>query len=225
MRKIKLAPSILSCDFTKLGEQLKQVEPYADYIEVDVIDGHFAPNISFGFPVLEAVRKSVKTEILVQLAISEPWNFIERFAASGGDILIVHAEVMRDESHFRQVIKQIQDAGVKAAVALNPQTPVSKLTPILSEIDLASFMCVPPGFGGQKFMPEVMPKIRELRGIMEREKYDFDVEVDGGVNLTTAPQAIKAGANVLVVGSALFKTPNIVETAKKYRELFGQFQK
>ena len=225
MGKIKLAPSILSCDFSKLGEEIKKVEPYSDYIEVDVMDGHFVPNISIGVPIVQAVRKSTKLVVDTQLMISEPWNFIEQFAQAGSDIIIVHWESMKDEKQFKQVLKQIRDNGAKAGAAINPPTPLKKLIPVLGEIDMALIMSVNPGFGGQGFLPEALPKISELREIMDKEGYTFDLEVDGGIKLDNVEPVLKAGADVIVSGSGIFKTPNPTETAKKFKEIFKKYEK
>ena len=224
MGKIKLAPSILSCDFSKLAEEIKKVEQYSDYIEVDVMDGHFVPNISIGIPIVQAVRKSTKLVVDTQLMISEPWKYIEQFAKAGSDIIIVHQESMKDEKQFRQVLKQIRDNGVKAGAAVNPPTPLKKLIPILGEIDLALIMSVNPGFGGQGFLPEALPKISELRKLMEKEGYNFDLEVDGGIKLDNVEPVLKAGADVIVSGSGIFKTPNPTETAKKFKEVFKRYE-
>src|SRR3989344_2815322 len=200
MKKVKLAPSILSCDFSRLAEQIKLVEPYSDYIEVDVMDGHFVPNISIGIPIVVAVRKSTNLVVDTQLMISEPWKYISDFAKAGSDIIIVHAETMKDNNQFKKVLKQIQDAGAKAGAAINPPTPLKKLVPVLDSIDMALIMSVNPGFGGQGFMPEVLPKISELRKIMEKENYIFDLEVDGGIKLGNVKKVLKAGADTIVVG-------------------------
>ncbi|HIK02354.1 TPA: ribulose-phosphate 3-epimerase [archaeon] len=224
MGKIKLAPSILSCDFSKLAEEIKKVEQYSDYIEVDVMDGHFVPNISIGIPIVQAVRKSTKLVVDTQLMISEPWKYIEQFAKAGSDIIIVHQESMKDEKQFRQVLKQIRDSGVKAGAAINPPTPLKKLIPVLGEIDLALIMSVNPGFGGQGFLPEALPKISELRKLMEKEGYNFDLEVDGGIKLDNVEPVLKAGADVIVSGSGIFKTPNPTETAKKFKEVFKRYE-
>ena len=224
MGKIKLAPSILSCDFSKLGEEIKKVEQYSDYIEVDVMDGHFVPNISIGVPIVQAVRKSTKLVVDTQLMISEPWKYIEAFAKAGSDIIIVHHESMNDEKQFRQVLKQIRDNGAKAGAAINPPTPLKKLIPVLGEIDLALIMSVNPGFGGQGFLPEALPKISELRKIMDKEGYEFDLEVDGGIKLDNVEPVLKAGANVIVSGSGIFKQPNPAEAAKKFKEIFKRYE-
>jgi len=223
MHKIKLAPSILSCDFSRLAEQIKLVEPYADYIEVDVMDGHFVPNISIGIPIVQAVRKSTNLVVDTQLMISEPWKYISDFAKAGSDIIIVHAETMKDNNQFKKVLKQIQDAGAKAGAAINPPTPLKKLVPVLDSIDMALIMSVNPGFGGQGFLPEVLPKVSELRKIMEKENYIFDLEVDGGIKLDNVEKVLKAGADTIVVGSGIFKAPDISEAAKKFRELFDSY--
>src|SRR3989344_9444390 len=225
MGKIKLAPSILSCDFSKLAEEIKKIEQYSDYIEVDVMDGHFVPNISIGIPIVQAVRKSTKLVVDTQLMISEPWKYIEQFAKAGSDIIIVHQESMKDEKQFRQVLKQIRDNRAKAGAAINPPTPLKKLIPVLGEIDLALIMSVNPGFGGQGFLPEALPKISELRKLMEKEGYNFDLEVDGGIKLDNVEPVLKAGADVIVSGSGIFKTPNPTETAKKFKEIFKKYEK
>ena len=207
-----------------MAEEIKKVEQYSDYIEVDVMDGHFVPNISIGIPIVQAVRKSTKLVVDTQLMISEPWKYIEQFVKAGSDIIIVHQESMKDEKQFKQVLKQIRDNGVKAGAAINPPTPLKKLIPVLGEIDLALIMSVNPGFGGQGFLPEALPKISELRKLMEKEGYNFDLEVDGGIKLDNVEPVLKAGADVIVSGSGIFKTPNPTETAKKFKEVFKRYE-
>ncbi len=225
MRKIKLAPSILSCDFAHLAEQLKLVEPHSDYVEVDVMDGHFVPNISIGIPIVEAVKRSTNLVVDTQLMISAPWKYIEQFVNAGSDIVIVHREAMQDTKQFKDVLKQIRDAGAKAGAAINPPTPLKELIPVLGQIDMALVMSVNPGFGGQGFMPEVLPKISELRAIMDKEGYTFDLEVDGGIKLDNVEPVLKAGADVIVSGSGIFKQPSPTEAAKKFKEIFAKYEK
>lgn len=199
---IQIAPSILSADFSKLGEEVKQVEEGgADLLHVDVMDGHFVPNITIGPLVVEAVRKRTGLPLDVHLMIEQPERYIHAFAEAGADILTVHVEAT---SHLHRLIFQVKEAGVKVGVALNPATPLEMVLPILADIDMVLLMTVNPGFGGQRFIPSVLHKIRRLRQILDQEGLSADIEVDGGINGQTAAMAVEAGANILVAGSAIF---------------------
>ncbi len=205
MTTIGLVPSILSADFTRLGEQVREAEAAgAQRIQIDVMDGHFVPNITMGPMVVEAVRRSTGLTLEAHLMITNPERYIEDFAKAGVDVIIVHQEVC---PHLHRVIQQIKMAGKQAGVALNPSTPAFMLEDILSLIDLVLIMTVNPGFGGQDFIPETLPKIVHIRQIQ------CDVEVDGGIHEATASQVVQAGANLLVAGSAVFNQHESVAQA------------
>jgi ribulose-phosphate 3-epimerase len=202
MRKIKIAPSILSADFTRLGEQVKEASKGgADYIHVDVMDGQFVPNITVGPLVVEAVNRCVKLPIDTHLMIERPWLYTQEFRKAGSDIITVQEETCR---HLHRTLQEIKDSGAKAGVAMNPSTSVSAIENVLGDVDLVLIMTVNPGFGGQKFIRSMLPKIEYISDIKEACGFTFDVEVDGGINSKTAGSVAAAGANTLVVGSAVF---------------------
>jgi ribulose-phosphate 3-epimerase len=208
---IGLVPSILSADFTRLGEQVREAEAAgAQRIQIDVMDGHFVPNITMGPLVVEAVRRCTALPLEAHLMITNPEEYIETFARAGADVIIVHQEVC---PHLHRVLKQIKDAGKQAGVALNPSTPVFMLRDMLSFLDLVLIMTINPGFGGQDFIPETRAKISEIRGMIEERKLNIDVEVDGGIHEQTVPQVVKAGANLLVAGSAVYNQKESVAQA------------
>lgn len=200
---VKIAPSILSADFARLGEEIRDVERGgADWIHVDVMDGHFVPNITIGPLIVDAIRPVTKLPLDVHLMIEEPDRYIPQFAKSGADWITVHQEACR---HLHRTIHLIKEQGVKAGVVLNPATPVSTIEPMLGDLDIVLLMTVNPGFGGQKFIHSVVPKIRELRRMLdERGLGHVEIEIDGGVNPETARLCEEAGATVLVAGSAVF---------------------
>lgn len=199
---VKIAPSILSADFARLGEEIKDVERGgADYIHVDVMDGHFVPNITIGSLIVEAIRPVTKLPLEVHLMIENPDQYIEAFAKAGADYITVHVEACR---HLHRTIQLIKSTGVKAGVVLNPATPVDSLKHIIEDVDMVLLMSVNPGFGGQKFISSVLPKIRQVKELADSLNPDLEIEVDGGVNEETAKLVIEAGANVLVAGSAVF---------------------
>lgn len=200
---IKVAPSILSADFAALGNEIKDVERGgADCIHIDVMDGHFVPNITIGPLIVEAVRPVTDLPLDVHLMIEEPDRYIPAFAKAGADILSVHAEAC---PHLHRIIQLIKEQGVKAGVVLNPHTPVQVIEHVFDDLDLVLLMTVNPGFGGQKFIHSVLPKIKEVKRMAdEKGKKDLLIEVDGGVNKETAPLVIEAGANLLVAGSAVY---------------------
>lgn len=199
---IKIAPSILSADFAKLGEEIKEVERAgADWIHVDVMDGHFVPNITMGPLVVDAIRPITHLPLDVHLMIENADQYVEAFAKAGADYITVHVEA---NPHLHRTLQKIRQAGAKPGVVLNPHTPVSAIEPILEEIDLVLFMTVNPGFGGQKFIPSVLKKVEELKAIIDERQLSIDIEIDGGINEETVKDAVKAGANVFVAGSAIF---------------------
>ncbi|KON89138.1 ribulose-phosphate 3-epimerase [Sporosarcina globispora] len=199
---VKIAPSILSADFSKLGEEIKDVERGgADYIHVDVMDGHFVPNITIGPLIVDAIRPVTKLPLDVHLMIENPDNYIEAFAKAGADYITVHAEACR---HLHRTINYIRSFGVKAGVVLNPATPINVIEHIIDDIDMVLLMSVNPGFGGQKFIPAVLPKIAAVKEMADAKGLNIEIEVDGGVNEETARLCIEAGANVLVAGSAIY---------------------
>ncbi|MGG1678760.1 ribulose-phosphate 3-epimerase [Neobacillus sp. NRS-1170] len=199
---VKIAPSILSADFSKLGEEIIAVEKGgADYIHVDVMDGHFVPNITIGPLIVEAIRPITKLPLDVHLMIENPDQYIEAFAKAGADYITVHVEACR---HLHRTIQAIKSLGIKAGVVLNPATPVETIQHIIGDIDMVLLMSVNPGFGGQKFIPEVLPKIRKVKEMAEQKGLSIEIEIDGGVNPETAKQCMEAGANVLVAGSAIY---------------------
>lgn len=199
---VKIAPSILSADFSKLGEEILAVEKGgADYIHVDVMDGHFVPNITIGPLIVEAIRPITQLPLDVHLMIENPDQYIEAFANAGADYITVHVEACR---HLHRTIQSIKSFGVKAGVVLNPATPVDTIQHIIRDIDMVLLMSVNPGFGGQKFIQEVLPKIRQVKELAEQKGVNIEIEIDGGVNPKTAKQCIEAGATVLVAGSAIY---------------------
>lgn len=211
-RKIGIVPSILSADFSRLGEQVREAEAAgAARIQVDVMDGHFVPNITVGPLVIEAIRPLVSIHIEAHLMIEQPELYIPQFAKAGADYIIVHVETCK---HLHRVVQQIRAAGARPGVALNPATPLVMLEEILEYVDMALVMTVNPGFGGQEFIYSMLPKIVCLREMMdERGMIDCDIEVDGGIHEKTAPLVIEAGANLLVAGSAVFSNKDGVAAA------------
>jgi ribulose-phosphate 3-epimerase len=199
---VKIAPSILSADFAKLGEEIKDVERGgADYIHVDVMDGHFVPNITIGPLIVEAIRPVTGLPLDVHLMIENPDQYIEAFAKAGADYITVHVEASR---HLHRTIQLIKSTGVKAGVVINPATPVESLKHIIEDVDMVLLMSVNPGFGGQKFISSVLPKIRQVKELADELNPNLEIEVDGGVNEETAKLCVEAGATVLVAGSAVF---------------------
>lgn len=208
---IGIVPSILSADFTRLGDQVREAQAAgAQRIQVDVMDGHFVPNITMGPMIVEAVRRCTSLPLEAHLMITNPEQYIEDFARAGADVIIVHQEV---SPHLHRLIQQIKTAGKMAAVALTPSTPIFLLEDILSLLDMVLIMTVNPGFGGQEFIPETLPKIMRLRQVITQRSLHCDIEVDGGIHEATAPLAVKAGANLLVAGSAVYSEHESVAQA------------
>ena len=206
MKKIQISPSILSADFSQLGNEIKRLEEGgADLIHVDVMDGHFVPNLTIGPPVIKALKKNCSIKFDVHLMISPVHKYIDAYADAGADIITIHPEATDDLSAS---IKKIKDLGKKVGVSLNPETKVSIIKDHLDQIDLVLIMSVNPGFGGQKFMPEVLDKIKELKNSQKEQNIDFDIEIDGGINFENSKMVIEAGANILVSGTTIFKSNN-----------------
>lgn len=205
---IKVAPSILSADFVNLERDIRKLkECGADYVHIDVMDGLFVPNISIGIPVVSAIRKITDLTLDVHLMIQQPIRYVEQFCDAGADILTIHAEADTVENN-QKALRMIREKGVRAAVSIKPGTPISALEPYVDLMDMILVMTVEPGFGGQKFMEDMMEKVRALRKLMDVRMSGVELEVDGGVNLDTGKICVDAGANVLVAGSALFKAPD-----------------
>jgi ribulose-phosphate 3-epimerase len=214
---IKLAPSILAADFARLGEQVTEAEAAgADYIHVDVMDGHFVPNITVGPLVVRAVRGVTRLPLDVHLMIEEPERHIGAFAEAGADILVIHPEV---SPHLHRVIEQIKGHGLRVGVALNPATPLAAIEEVLAEVDLALIMSVDPGFGGQEFIEDVLPKVRRLRRLLDERGLAVEIEIDGGITPETAPRCVEAGVRVLVAGTAIFnKKGSVADNMARLRE-------
>jgi ribulose-phosphate 3-epimerase len=208
---IGIVPSILSADFTRLGEQVREAEEAgAQRIQVDIMDGHFVPNITMGPMILAAVRRCTTLPLEAHLMISNPEQYIEDFANAGADVIIAHQEV---SPHLHRIIQQIKATGKMAGIALTPSTPVIMLEDILSLLDMVLIMTVNPGFGGQDFIPETLPKITRLRQVIDQRGLRCDIEVDGGIHEATAPLVVQAGANLLVAGSAVYNERESVAQA------------
>ena len=203
MKKIKISPSILSANFSRLGEEIKRLEEGgADMIHVDVMDGHFVPNLTMGPPIIKSLRQNTSLPFDVHLMISPVHKYIKDYADAGADIITIHPEATKD---LKESIYHIKKLNKKAGVSLNPESKINLITDLLNEIDLVLIMSVNPGFGGQKFMPEVLKKIEKLKELKDEKNFNFDIEIDGGINFDNNKSAIKAGANILVSGTTIFK--------------------
>jgi ribulose-phosphate 3-epimerase len=219
---LKLAPSILAADFKNLGQQVSDVSlAGAQYIHLDVMDGAFVPSISFGMPVISSIRSCTDRIFDVHMMVEDPGRYVSDIKAAGADLICVHAEAC---THLDRTINQIKEAGLKAGVALNPATPLSVLDCILSEVDMVLIMSVNPGFGGQKFIPYTLTKIRELRNLCKERGLDTDIQVDGGVTCDNIRELIDAGANVFVAGSAVFKGDAVVNT-REFLKIFEEYER
>ena len=206
MKKIQISPSILSADFSQLGVEIKRLEDGgADMIHVDVMDGHFVPNLTIGPPVIKALKKNCSLQFDVHLMISPVHQYIEAYADAGADIITIHPEAT---DNLNESILKIKSLNKKVGVSLNPESKTDLIINLLDKIDLVLIMSVNPGFGGQKFMPKVLDKIKELKKIQNEKNIDFDIEIDGGINFDNCRTAIEAGANILVSGTTIFKSNN-----------------
>ena len=206
MKKIQISPSILSADFSQLGNEIKRLEESgADMIHVDVMDGHFVPNLTIGPPVIKALKQNCSLKFDVHLMISPVHKYIKTYADAGADIITIHPEAT---DNLKESILEIKSLNKKVGVSLNPESKIDLIKELLNEIDLVLIMSVNPGFGGQKFMPEVLHKIKELKKIQTEKNIDFDIEIDGGINFDNYQLAIDAGANILVSGTTVFKSNN-----------------
>jgi ribulose-phosphate 3-epimerase len=214
---VKIAPSILSADYLRLGEQVREAEAAgADYLHVDVMDGHFVPNITIGPVVVEAIRRQTGLPLDVHLMIEEPERHVEAFARAGASILTVHPEATQQ---LHRTIETICRLGVKPGVALNPGTSVALVEDVLADVDLVLVMSVDPGFGGQEFIEGVLPKVRRLRGLLDGGRLPAELEIDGGISPETAPRSIEAGARVLVAGTAIFNDrASVAQNVARLRE-------
>ena len=213
---IKLAPSILSADFARLLEDVKKVEKAGcEYLHIDVMDGHFVPNITLGPGIVKSLRKDVNMVFDAHLMIENPDNYIKEFADAGCDIIVVHQEAC---THLHRTIQNIKSHGIKAGVALNPATPIETIKYVLQDVDMVLLMSVNPGFGGQSYIPVVTQKIKELKALIDEMGLDIDIEVDGGVKPSNISEVVNAGANVIVAGSAIFNAGDIDEAVKSLRE-------
>ncbi len=217
----RLSPSILSADFYKLGEDIRQTEENgAEYLHFDVMDGVFVPSISFGMPVLASIKPLVKQVMDTHLMITEPIRYVEAFAKAGADILTIHYEACED---VRATLEKIRECGMKTGLSISPDTPVEVLREFLGEVDMFLIMTVHPGFGGQKLIPETLDKVRELRGMLNERGLETDIQVDGGIYASNIKDALDAGANVIVAGSAVFKG-NPGENTKELMEILKNYE-
>ncbi|SCH13049.1 MULTISPECIES: ribulose-phosphate 3-epimerase [unclassified Romboutsia] len=213
---IKLAPSILSADFARLLEDVKKVENAGcEYLHIDVMDGHFVPNITLGPGIVKSLRKDVKMVFDAHLMIENPDNYIKEFVNAGCDMIVVHQEACK---HLHRTIQNIKSYNIKAGVALNPATPIESIKHVLDDVDMVLIMTVNPGFGGQSFIEGMIPKIKELKEIIDSRNLSVDIQVDGGIKPENVHKVVDAGANVIVAGSAIFNSDNIEETVKLFRK-------
>jgi ribulose-phosphate 3-epimerase len=213
---IEIAPSILAADFARLGEQIAAVERGgARILHVDVMDGHFVPNLTVGVPVVTSLRKATTLVLDVHLMIAEPGRYVEAFADAGADMISVHQEAT---PHLDRLVNAIQERDIEAGVVLNPATPVATLSEVLPIVDFVLVMSVNPGYGGQKFIPGSLEKMRQLKELRSRYNYDYRIEVDGGIGLDNIGEAVRAGAEIIVAGTSVFHTPDPAEAVRRMRQ-------
>ncbi|WP_202711274.1 ribulose-phosphate 3-epimerase [Sporosalibacterium faouarense] len=212
---IKVAPSVLSADFSKLEEELKKIEDGgADMVHLDIMDGHFVPNITFGAPVIKKLRKVTDVPFDVHLMIEKPERYIEDFVDAGADIITVHQEA---SVHLHRTIQQIKSYGIKAAVALNPSTPLGEIEYVLDQLDMVLIMTVNPGFGGQSLIDSMENKVRKLKKMIDEKGLNIDIQVDGGIKLDNLKEVVDWGANVIVAGSAIFGSEDATEATRRFK--------
>jgi len=213
---IKISPSILSADFSRLAEEIKAAEKAgADLIHIDVMDGHFVPNITIGLPVVKSIKKVTSIPLDVHLMIEEPDRYIEDFAKAGSNIITVHVEA---DTHLHRTVHKIKEMGLKAGVSVNPATPLCNINFILHDVDMILIMSVNPGFGGQKFIPRTLEKIKTLRKMIDDKGYKIEIEVDGGITIDNASEVAKIGANILVMGNAFFSSTDYAKVVSAVRK-------
>lgn len=213
---IKIAPSILSADFSNLGHDIKLLDKGgADLIHIDIMDGHFVPNMSIGPLVVQAIRDKTSLPFDVHLMMDNPMDFVDNFVEAGADSITVHAEVL---PHLHRSITALKEKGVKAAVSLNPSTPLNVLEYVLDDLDMVLLMTVNPGYGGQKFIPGMINKIRDLRAMIDSRNLDIDIQVDGGISLSNIGDVVEAGATCIVAGSAVFLAPDPADMIRQLKE-------
>ena len=213
---IKLAPSILSADFARLLEDVKKVENAGcEYLHIDVMDGHFVPNITLGPAIIKSLRKDVNMVFDAHLMIENPDQYIKEFVDAGCDLIVVHQEACK---HLHRTVQNIKSYGIKAGVALNPATPIETIKYVLEDIDMVLIMTVNPGFGGQSFIESMIPKIKELKSLIDKKGLKIDIQVDGGIKPDNVDKVVKAGANIIVAGSAIFNSDDIQHTVDLFRK-------